>query len=288
VVGVVLVFAAAALVAGNWGSLLVWIQAQQREFFDALTAAMEVVQEQGVFAAWTLIGVSFAYGVFHAVGPGHGKAVVATYLVTQRSDLASGLALVFMAAAFQGLTAIVAIEVAVLVLEIPLRRARGVADDLELVSYVLVALIGAFLIVAALRRLAGHGHQHHHGPVADGSDKERRAWWRLTGMAFAIGLRPCSGALLVLLLAYALQLRWAGVGAVVAMSTGTALAVGGLAVVTVFMRERATGLAERLPGEHSHAPRCFNILALIGGLAILVLGISLLDAALAVPEHPLF
>ncbi|MBT6511292.1 MAG: hypothetical protein HOL02_12710 [Rhodospirillaceae bacterium] len=288
-IGVVAMVVAVVIASGQWGNGVLWVQAQQRIFFDALTSVMEAIRDQGAVAAWSLIGLSFLYGVFHAVGPGHGKTVVATYLLTQRSDLIRGLGLTAMAAFFQGLTAIVAVEVTVLVLEIPLRRARGVADDLEVLSYGLVVVIGLFLVIGALRHLVGHGHHHHHGLDADAAG-ERAGWgWRkLAAVAFAIGLRPCSGALLILLLAYALQLRWAGLGAVAAMSFGTALAIGCLAVLTVFMRQRAEVLVSRFRGDHHHEGSWFVVVSLIGGVLIILLGISLLDTALSVPEHPLF
>ncbi|MBC6439766.1 MAG: sodium:proton antiporter [Rhodospirillales bacterium] len=272
-------------VTGLWGDAVVWIQARQRAFFDALTAAIHAIREQGRAAAWTLIAVSFLYGVFHAVGPGHGKAVLATYLMTQRSDLARGLGLSSMSAMFQGLTAIVAVQVAVLILEIPLRQARGLATDLETVSYGLVMLIGVVLCISALRRMRGKGHRHHHGSVEAGW-----GWRKLVAVAFTIGLRPCSGAILVLLLACAIDLRWAGIGAAIAMSAGTALSLGILALVTLVFRDHAAQLAERLGHSHSHShgPNWTDWIALAGGVVILLLGLSLLRTALATPQHPLF
>jgi len=162
-VALVLVWLTAA--TGVWGDAMIWIQAMQRYFFEKLGSGVAAVREQGNVAAFSLIGVSLFYGLFHAAGPGHGKAVVATFLLTQKNDLRRGLALSTLAALFQGVTAVVAVEVTVWLLDIPLRDARGATSDLEAVSYALILLIGLFLAFTAIRRLRGHGH-HHHGPDA--------------------------------------------------------------------------------------------------------------------------
>jgi ABC-type nickel/cobalt efflux system permease component RcnA len=55
-----------------------WINAYQQEFYRSLTGALKAMREDGS-KLWVLIGLSFAYGVFHAAGPGHGKAVIVLY-----------------------------------------------------------------------------------------------------------------------------------------------------------------------------------------------------------------
>ena len=112
-----------------------------------LAATLQAVQEDGATAAAWLITLSFVYGVLHAVGPGHGKVVITTYLMTQRSRLARGIGLSVLTSLFQGFTAIAAVGIGVIVVGQSLRQAQSTADHLELVSYALVALAGLVLII---------------------------------------------------------------------------------------------------------------------------------------------
>ena len=284
-VAIALVLVWLAGVTGLWGGALVWIQSMQRHFFDELGSAVAAVREQGALAAFSLIAISFFYGVFHAAGPGHGKAVVATFLLTQKNDLRRGLALSTLAAFFQGVTAVVAVQVTVMLLDIPLREARSTAMEVEAVSYALILLIGVFLAFSAIRRLRGHAH-HHHGPeIAE----QPTSWWKLVALAFSIGLRPCSGAILVLLLAHTFEMAWAGIVAVFAMSAGTAGAVGILAYVTVHLRTLALRFARaRGDDHHHHGARWLDLVALTGGVLIALLGASLLQVAMKAAPQPIF
>src|SRR5690606_24243066 len=96
-------------------------------------------------AGWPLIGLSLLYGIFHAAGPGHGKAVIAAYLGTSRTRLRRGIVLSVLSALAQGLAAILLVEVAAGLLGYSLRRTHGAGAQLENASFALVALLGAVL-----------------------------------------------------------------------------------------------------------------------------------------------
>lgn len=288
-------------VGGAWSQLVVEIQVQQRALHRQLAEAMGAVQAEGAAAAWSLVTLSFLYGIFHAAGPGHGKVVISTYLLTQESELRRGLLLSFAAALCQGVTAIAAVAATAGLLQLSLRQAQGAASNLETLSYALIALLGAALVATRLRRLLRHGHGHHHhdhnhdeGTACDhnhGPDRAALAaplsWRSFAGMVLAIGIRPCSGGILVLLAAFSLELYWAGIGAVLAMSLGTALTVSLLATLSVYARRTSLRLAEHLPNSRAGLARALDIVALLGGAVILVLGLLLLQAAWTAPVHPL-
>jgi nickel/cobalt transporter (NicO) family protein len=299
---VIVALAIAASSSGDvWPTVMHWVQATQRDLHDRLTLAVQAVDEHGMIAVWSLVGLSFLYGVFHAVGPGHGKVVIATYLLTQESEMRRGVALSFLAALAQGVTAIVAVEATVTLLDMPLRGASQTAAGFETVSYAAVLLLGMVLTVSALRRLMrrGHHHHHHHGDTSGHGDCGHShgpapedlvagaSWRKGLAVIVSIGLRPCSGAILVLLLAYALQLTWAGIAAVLAMSLGTALTVSALAVLAVHARGFSVRLADRLPEGGNRLGAVIDLVALVGGLVVLALGASLLHMALTAPTHPL-
>ncbi|WPZ35747.1 nickel/cobalt transporter [Thalassobaculum sp. OXR-137] len=305
-----------------WSYVAFEIQAIQRELHRGLAAAIAAVRDEGMVAAWTLVGLSFLYGIFHAAGPGHGKVVISTYLLTQESELKRGLLLSAAAALVQGIVAILLVEATVRVLGLTMRQAEGVVPSLEAASYGLIALVGAGLVFTRGRRLlAGlteygashdhhdhhhghahahahdhahdhdHGHDHGHCGHSHGPAREDLAaplsLRSAAALVVSIGIRPCSGAVLVLVVAYSMGLRLTGMASVLAMSVGTAITVGFLASLSVFARDLARRLAARLPDHAGRLSLASEAVAVLGGLAILVLGLLLLQAVLTAPAHPL-
>jgi len=296
-----------------WSRLLVEVQTIQRDLHRQLAGAMRAVGARGSAAAWGLIALSFLYGVFHAAGPGHGKVVISTYLLTQESHLRRGVALSLLASLAQGVTAILIVEATVGLLGLTFRRAGATATGFEAVSYGLVALVGAILVVTRARRLHarlkqvpvvsdhkplhGHDHQHGHdeacshcghahGPIRN--DVEAPVSVRtLVGLILSVGIRPCSGAVIVLLAAHAMGLRWAGVGAVLAMSLGTGLTVSLLASLSVYARKASLRLAAILLDRATRIATAIDVVGMAGGVVILVAGALLLQSAWVTPAHPL-
>ena len=300
-----------------WSRFLLEVQSAQRSLHRELAAALQTVREHGAAAAGWLVALSFVYGVLHAVGPGHGKVVISTYLLTQRSRLGRGILLSVLTSLFQGFTAIVAVSLGVAVLGQSLRHSQSTADDLELLSYALVAIAGLVVVISRIRRLATwwppglwqpnakapvHSHSdghvehvhagpggccgHAHGPSPELIDTPL-SWRAIAGMALAVGIRPCSGAIVVLLVAHSLQLHWIGAAAVLAMSIGTALAVSVLAALAVYARAFAIGVSARLPGGGGGAGVVLELVALLGGAVIFGMGLLLFQAAWTAPVHPL-
>lgn len=271
--------------------LLAW----QRDLHRALTLAITEFSGTPSPAAWaTLLGISFGYGVFHAAGPGHGKAVLTTYLLSQGGATRRALALSFAASLLQGLVAIGLVVVLVHGLGWVTRQAMGSVAWVEQASFLMVTFLGGWLCLRAIRQLRrpveGHAPDHHHDhlhqphhsvhdPACCGGhhhvEPSQAADWR-TALAtvVAIGIRPCSGGVLLLGVATLLNQFAAGVAAVMVMALGTALTVSGLALASVMAR----GWAERQLGKQGgmwRVGRLLNWAALGGGLAIMALGISL-------------
>ncbi len=311
---------------GAWDRLVAWILAQQAGFHRTLTGELEGLQgERGataVLAAGALVAASFLYGVFHAAGPGHGKAVIATYLLTQRQEVRRGVALAAASSFCQGAVALVLVYGLVGIAGwLPRETGQAVAWS-ERLSFLLVGGVGLLLMLRAasglwrLRRGPAEAgtcdshhhhhrhrhHSHHHADDAGAHDDcghlpsatqlaAARDWRADLGIVLSIGLRPCSGAIVVLVFARAVGLAWAGVASVFAVSLGTAVAVSLLAWLVVHARRSAVALAEsseRLGrGGLGRAARVAGLAAgLAGGLVILALGASLLSASFA-PVHPL-
>ncbi len=297
--------------SGIFGGFFAWINMEQQRFYHTLTEAIKAMRDDP-WHLWSLIGLSFAYGVFHAAGPGHGKAVISSYMIANETELKRGVLLSFLSSMMQGGVAILLVGAAYLVLRGSSISMTQATHFLEVVSYALIAAFGGWLLFRKLRgmrarRLApavahdhghSHSHAHHdhshdhghsHGPGevcdtcghAHAPDPSmlkgdrfalREAWSAIV----AVGLRPCSGALIVLSFALLNGLYLGGVLSVFAMSIGTAITVSVLATLAVTAKD----LAVRYASNGSSAMRISNGIEISGALLVLVLGIVLLGASL--------
>jgi nickel/cobalt exporter len=252
-----------------------WIADRQRDFYQAMTAALGALKQDSN-AFWLLGTLSFLYGVFHAAGPGHGKVVISSYVLANERQVRRGIALSFAAAMLQSAVAIVFVLVAAAALNLTATAMGEVANGIGIVSYALVALLGLWLIGRKLfgwghvHRPAGadvartahahlhdHDHRHHHDEHSHdhGHDEHDHhhvvtpeqiggGWREQLGVVLAVGLRPCSGALVVLAFALSQGVLLAGIIAVLLMGLGTAITVAILASLAVGIK----GFALNLPG----------------------------------------
>ncbi|WP_163558412.1 nickel/cobalt transporter [Halomonas sp. NO4] len=301
--GLVAVAVLVWLAQGGLGALSLQLVAWQRELHRALTLAITALSAVPSRDAWLgLLGISFAYGVFHAAGPGHGKAVLSTYLLSQGGALRRALALSMAASLLQGLVAIALVVALVHGLGWVTRQAMDSVVWVEQASFLMVALLGAWLCWRAIGQLrrpapAGHaahageegGRHHDHGACCGGhhhvAPQQAADWRTALATVVAIGARPCSGAVLLLGAASLLGQFAVGVTAVLVMSLGTALTVSALALASVVAR----GWAERrLLGQAARprGARALGWVSLGGGLAILTLGVSLAATGLNQPGTP--
>jgi High-affinity nickel-transport protein len=170
-----------------------------------------------------LIGLllAFAYGVVHALGPGHGKVVVVSYFLSRDAQIMRGFLMGLQIAIFHVLSAAVMVALADLVLRQALGSAPGEVAGVRLASYGLIALIGCSMLVQAVQRsrlrragitvvdeCCGHGYAHRHGLSGTGPGAGERA--REGALSLGVGLVPCTGAVLILLYAMANDILFAG------------------------------------------------------------------------------
>lgn len=276
-----------------------WLQDQQRSFYGAMTASLDTLRTDWT-AFWVLGGLSFLYGVFHAAGPGHGKVVISSYMLANETQLRRGVTLSVLSALLQSLVAVVFVLVAAGLLGLTSMAMGDAAHWIGVVSYGLVALLGLWLV---LRKLFGWGHGHHHHPhlahkahahlhdhhedgdAHDHDDHVHVVTPQATGgslreqlgVVLAVGLRPCSGALVVLVFALSQGLLAAGIVAVLLMGVGTAITVALLATIAV----TAKGLAGRIGGvDNPVTARVVWWVELLAAMAVLGFGVLLLLASL--------
>ncbi|MBN8965535.1 MAG: nickel/cobalt transporter, partial [Rhizobiales bacterium] len=297
------------------GGVVGWILERQAHYYAQFNATIKAAKADGS-ALWTLASLSFFYGIFHAAGPGHGKAVISSYLVANNETWRRGVVLSFASALVQALTAIAVVGVAAVLLGATAKAMGDTVRWIEVASYLLIIGLGARLLwtkgrgfFAALRAqpsapalvpvgaAAGGGHamasDHHHDHIHHDHAHERRAlgaadahdhshahhdhahhhhhhvhdencgcahgpdpeilagrggWRRGLSAVIGVGLRPCSGAILVLVFAMAQGLFWAGVASTLLMGLGTAITVTAIATLAVSAKDVAARLAATRSG----------------------------------------
>jgi nickel/cobalt exporter len=243
-----------------WDDPVLWVREQQQAFYGSMSGTLRQIKTTSPYAAaWTLMFLSFGYGIFHAAGPGHGKTVISAWLLATENELKRGIVIAFLSSVIQALVAILLVSVLLLLVASASSTARDMAGFLESASYAMIGAMGLYLIWTALRPHAqhvDHHHDHHHEHVHDehcghthvAEAKQVRGQWSLTkafSLAFAVGIRPCTGAILVLILANALGIYWAGVASTLVMAIGTFLTVSVIAAIAVYSKKLAMRLASR-------------------------------------------
>ena len=318
------------------GGIVGWLFAKQGEFYRQFTGLIRATKADGS-AAWSLLGVSFLYGIFHAAGPGHGKAVISSYLVANEETWVRGVVLSFASALLQAAVAVAVVGVAAAILNVRAATINSAVNVIESVGFALIILIGARLLwvkgrsfVNALRTMrqpvsevgaamtfksgdhhdglqsrsfrlhganchcedhAAQGHDHGHSRHLGHCDHDDASAWShahapepeelggpggwkrgLTAI-IAVGLRPCSGAILVLVFAMAQGLFWLGAGSAFAMALGTFITVATIATLTVVARASASRLASARSGYGTLAMRGIEVAAaaLITAFGVLLL-----------------
>ena len=116
------------------GGIVGWILAKQSEFYREMSSTIRAAKSDGS-AVWTLLAISFAYGIFHAAGPGHGKAVISSYLVANQETARRGIVLSFASALMQSLVAVVIVGVCAWLLNATAKTMCGTERVIEIASY---------------------------------------------------------------------------------------------------------------------------------------------------------
>src|SRR5579862_3413995 len=127
------------------GGLIGWLLAKQSEFYREMSSTIRAAKSDGG-AVWALLGISFAYGIFHAAGPGHGKAVISSYLVANQETARRGIILSFASALMQSLVAVLIVAIGAWLLNATARTMCGAERAIEIASYALIAAFGARLV----------------------------------------------------------------------------------------------------------------------------------------------
>ena len=320
---------------GPFGRVFAWVFDKQQSLQRTLAMSVKSLQTDPLGGALTLALLSFVYGVLHAVGPGHGKTIISSYVVANEETVRRGVIISFIAAGLQALSAVLLVGVLLIALGATGLQVNAWSNQLESISYAMIALVGLYLLAGQLRSVwhrwqhapvtvvaarDAHGpgdhhhhhthhdhphhhsreghehheihgrHDHHHHSPGDACDHMVDArqlagpfsWRKVIPVVFSVGIRPCTGAILVLVFALTQGLFWAGVAATFAMALGTAITVAALATLALGSRE----LALKLGGTNSTWTNMVWSTCAIGGATIILLfGVLMFTASLG-PARP--
>ena len=320
---------------GPFGRVFAWVFDKQQSLQRTLAMSVKSLKTDPLGGALTLALLSFIYGVLHAVGPGHGKTIISSYVIANEETVRRGVIISFIAAGLQALSAVVLVGVLLIALGATGLQVNAWSNQLESISYAMIALVGLYLLAGQLRSVwrrwqhapvtvvaardahgpgdhhhhhTHHDHHHHHsreghehheihgrhdhhhhspGDACDHMVDARQlagpfSWRKVMPVVFSVGIRPCTGAILVLVFALTQGLFWAGVAATFAMALGTAITVAALATLALGSRE----LALKLGGTNSTWTNMVWSTCAIGGATIILLfGVLMFTASLG-PARP--
>jgi nickel/cobalt exporter len=317
-----------------------WLFAKQSEFYRATAAALRASKADGT-ALITLLAISFAYGVFHAAGPGHGKAVISSYLVANEETWRRGITLSFLSAFLQAVVAIAVVGIAAVLLNATARMMNTAVNWIETISYALIIAVGVRLLWVKARAFMaewrlqhrpktvgaaatpadhhahdhahahhaahapGHAHRHDHGHDHDhdhahahhdhgdgavcahcghshGPEPRELAgpggWRRGLSAIVAVGLRPCSGAIILLVFALGQGVFLTGMAATFVMGLGTAITVAAMATFALSAKSVAKRLTLHRAGGGVLVLRGIEVLAAV---FVILFGAALLAGYMA-------
>jgi ABC-type nickel/cobalt efflux system permease component RcnA len=290
---------------GGLDPVQAWVLEQQRQVQNALAGAVRAIKGGQPGAILGLLSVCFAYGFLHAAGPGHGKLVIGGYGMARRVPFGRLAGVALASSLAQAAVAVGLVYAVVALLGLGRSQAEGLAEAVMApLGTLMVAGVGLWLVwrgVAGLRaqgaQSSGSHHHHHahedhhdhaphshgavcdtcghaHGPTVD--EVQHLTGWRDTlALVAGIAMRPCSGALFLLILTWQLGIASAGIIGTFAMGLGTAMVTIGVAAMAVWARE---GALASLPGQG--AARFLPWFEIIAGLVVAVAALSLLTTAL--------
>ena len=282
--------------SGGFDSLAAFAAGEQRDFQNQIARTLRALRSGDAGALTLLLTLCFAYGFFHAVGPGHGKVLIGGYGLGRQVPWMRLSLISLVSSLGQAVTATLLVYAGVLVFNLSRTQMVGAAEDyMAPFSYAAIGAIGVWLTVRALRKFlhrhqaATHDHAHHphgedgtcsecghkHGPSmeeVENASSLRDALILIAGIA----IRPCTGALFVLIITWQMGIAMAGIAGAFAMALGTAVVTIGVGVAAVTMRAGVIGSFASSRVTTQIVPA----IELIAGLLVLVIASGLLLRAI--------
>ncbi|WP_392559485.1 nickel/cobalt transporter [Orbus mooreae] len=290
----------------SWFELVNIAQDWQRYFHKQLIQFLIKAKDDPFQVGTLLLYFSFLYGILHSAGPGHGKIIISTYLATQPKQLKKSLLLTLLSAIMQGVTAVILITATLIILNVSTKYLTIGEYRLEQMSYILIILIGIYLCYRTIKKLIkivitdknnqkkiGHirplNPQNSPSSLSSGCQccnhkhlpnqhemAHTKGWLGDLGIILSIGIRPCSGSLLVLIFSYSFGVYYWGILATFAISIGTAVTTSLFAIFVHYARKTAERLINKDRTQNRRWVMISQFIALIGGVLLVIMGLILI------------
>jgi ABC-type nickel/cobalt efflux system permease component RcnA len=264
-----------------WFDIQQWAAGEQRTFQNVMAGALRGIQVGDPKAVWTLCSATAAYGFFHALGPGHGKVLIGGAALASGATLKRLSILTVLSSLAQAGTAILLVGGLYFILQIGSADLANFTEAwLAPASYAAIAAIGLILVFRGARswHKLGQANQAMHGCCGHAHGPSIKDVATLTStrdavaLIASIALRPCTGALFVLVIAARFDAFAVGCLAVITMGLGTAAFNLTVATSGVVAR-RLAGFGAR---DHQGLQAISATLHVTGGILIIAISIGML------------
>jgi nickel/cobalt exporter len=251
-----------------------YISLLQRKLNQKITSlSKEIKERKSPGPILLILIITFIYGMVHALGPGHGKTITFSYFLAEQAEIKKGILVGTIIGFLHALSALVL----VLVLYFIIRKAflpqfEDYGRIIRLISYGLISLVGLFLlgraIVSICKKARPAGPDVDHKTIMDKS---------IIPFAVAVGIIPCTGAVIVLLFSISMGILYLGVISIFFMALGMATTISIVGVMTILAKNTLTGF---IKASTKVSKALQTGLSVIGALFIIVLGLLLFTSTI--------
>ncbi len=210
--------------------------------------------ESSLSTSLLILGIAFVYGLVHAAGPGHGKALVALYFTANKSDYKKAFKMGYLISVIHAFSALVFTFGIYFILKTMFRQNFNNFSVVAMqISAVMIIGVGCYLIYE------GYISRKHKEKELEKSSKSELA------VAFSAGIVPCPGVMTIVLFCVVLDQFTLGILAAIAMSVGMGLTISLAGIFSIALNKKSTGFLK----DKSY------ILEMVGGVLVLALGVFL-------------
>ena len=242
-----------------YSKFMQWLIALQYEINSYISSTIRSLNDENSFSVSLLIlGIAFLYGLVHAIGPGHGKALVALYFTSNKSNYKKAFKMGYLISIIHAISALIfTFSIFFIIKRMFRQNFNELSHITMLISAVMIMLVGLYLIYEAYKDK---------GKIEKKLKTKNK---NELAVAFSAGVVPCPGVMTIVLFNIVLGNYILGIMSAIAMSIGMGLTISLAGIFSIAINKKSTTLLDKKT----------YILEMLGGFLILLLGSFLLLGA---------